>query len=58
MGLIEEHAFLCKSIDIGSLGLGMSSKTTNPVVQIVDGDEQDVQRFVLGKSGANQKQGA
>jgi hypothetical protein len=36
----------------------MSSKTTNPVVQIVDGDEQDVRRFVFGKTGANQQQEA
>ena len=42
MGLIEEHAFLCKSIDIGSLCLRVSSKTSDPVIQIVNGNEQDV----------------
>jgi hypothetical protein len=36
----------------------MSSKTTNPVVQIVDGDEQDVGLFVLGKARASQQQEA
>ena len=56
--LLEQHAPRCEPIDIGSLGLGMSSKTTNPVVQIVDGDEQDVRRFVFGKTGANQQQEA
>lgn len=42
MGLIEEHALLRKSIDIGSLCLRMSSKTSDPVIQIVDSNEQDV----------------
>ena len=42
MGLIEEHAFLCKSIDIGSLCLRVSSETTDPVIQIVNGNEQDI----------------
>lgn len=45
-------------IDIGSPGLGMSTKTTDPVVQVVDGDEQDVGRFVFGKTGTNQQQEA
>ena len=42
MGLIEEHALLRKTIDIGSLCLRMSSKTSDPVIQIVDSNEQDV----------------
>ena len=42
MGLIEEHALLRKSIDIGSLCVRMSSKTSDPVIQIVDSNEQDV----------------
>ena len=42
MGLIKEHAFLCKSIDIRSLCLRVSSKTTDPVIQTVNGNEQDV----------------
>ena len=58
VGVFEQHAPAGQSINIGSLCLGMPSKTTNPVVQIVDGDEQDVRLFVLGKAGANQKQGA
>ena len=36
----------------------MSSETTHPVIQIVDGDKQDIWRFVLGKNGTNQKQEA
>ena len=52
MGLIEEHAFLCKSIDIGSLCLRVSSKTTDPVIQIVNGNEQDVRTIerIVGMS--------
>ena len=44
MGLLEKDALLCQLVDVWCLRLGMSSKTTNPVVQIVDGDEQDVGR--------------
>jgi hypothetical protein len=36
----------------------MSSEATHPVVQIIDGDEQDVGLFVLGKARANQQQEA
>ena len=36
----------------------MPSKATNPVVQIVDGDEEDVGRLILGKDRANQQQKA
>ena len=52
MGLIKEHAFLCKSIDIGSLCLRVSSKTTDPVIQIVNGNEQDVRTIerIVGMS--------
>ena len=52
MGLIKEHAFLCKSIDIGSLCLRVSSETTDPVIQIVNGNEQDVRTIerILGMS--------
>ena len=42
MGLLEKDALLCQLVDVWCLRLGMSSKTTNPVVQIVDGDEQHV----------------
>ena len=42
MGLLKEHAPFGKSIDIGCLGLRVSSKTTDPIVQIIDGNEQNV----------------
>ena len=42
MSLFEENSLLCKLVDVGRLRLGMSSKTTDPVVQIVDSNEQDV----------------
>jgi hypothetical protein len=46
MGLLEEDSFASQFVDVGCLRLGMSSKTTNPVVQIVDSDEQDVRPVV------------
>jgi len=46
MGLLEEDSLASQFVDVGCLCLGMSSKTTNPVVQIVDSDEQDVRPVV------------
>ena len=45
MGLFEEHAPRCKPIDIGSFCLWMSTETTDPVVQIVDGKKQNIGSF-------------
>ncbi len=45
MGLFEEDSLAGKLVDIGSLRLGMSSEATNPVVQVIDGDEQNVRLF-------------
>lgn len=42
MGLLEKDALLCERINVRRLRLGMPTKAANPVVQIVDGDEQDV----------------
>ncbi len=42
MGLLEENPLAGKLVDVGSLRLSVPTETTNPVVQIVDGDEQDV----------------
>ena len=42
MGLFKEYAFLRKLVDIWCLRLGMSPETTDPVIQVVDGDEQNV----------------
>ena len=52
MSLLEKDAFLCKSIDIGSLCLRVSSETTDPVIQIVNGNEQDVRTIerIVGMS--------
>ena len=58
MGLLEEDSLASQLVDVGSLRLWMSAEATDPVVQIVDGDEQDVRRFVFGKTGANQQQEA
>ena len=42
MGLFKEHATLGEGIDIGCLGLRMATEATGPVVQIIDGNEQNV----------------
>ena len=42
MSLLEEDSLASQLVDVGSLRLGMSSEATNPVVQVIDGDEQNV----------------
>ena len=42
MGLLEEDSLASQFVDVGSLCLWMSAEATNPIVQIVDSDEQDV----------------
>ena len=42
MGLFKENALLCERINVRRLRLGMSSEAADPIVQIVDSDEQDV----------------
>ena len=45
MGLLKEHAPRCKPIDVRCFGLWMSTETTDPVVQIIYGKEQNVGSF-------------
>ena len=40
--LLKKDPFLGKSIDIGRLGLRMTAQTADPVVQIVDCQEQNI----------------
>lgn len=42
MGVGEQHATGGKSIDVGRLSLWVSAKAANPVVQIIDRNEQYV----------------
>ena len=45
MGLFKEHPSCGEGIDIGCLGLRMATEATDPVVEVIDGDEQDVRSF-------------
>ena len=42
MGVVESNSAAGQLIDVRRLGLGVPSQTTNPVIEVVDGDEQDV----------------
>ena len=42
MGVGEEHARGGQPIEVGRASLRMAAKATDPVVQIIDGDEEDV----------------
>ena len=45
MGLFKEHTPFGERIDMRCLGLRMTTEATDPVVEVIDGDEQDVRSF-------------
>ncbi len=45
LALVAEHATLCQPIDIGRQRLRVPTQATNPIVEIVDGDKQNVGRL-------------
>ena len=45
MGLFKEHATFGQCIYVWCLRLWMPSEATDPVVEVIDGDEQDVRSF-------------
>ena len=45
MGLFKEHPSCGEGIDVRCLGLRMATEATDPVVEVIDGDEQDVRSF-------------
>lgn len=47
MGIGEGDAFRRQGFQIGCLGLGIAIKRRRPVIQVIDGDEEDVWFFVL-----------
>jgi len=50
MSIGKQGAHVSQAVDVGCLGLGVSAEATDPVVQVVDGDKQDV-RLPLGPEG-------
>ena len=42
MGLFKEDSLFRQCVNVGCFRLWMSSKTPHPVIQVVDGDEQNV----------------
>ena len=51
MGVAEEHAPRGETIEIGGLCLRVATQAADPVVQIVDRDEQDVGLLLLARPG-------
>ena len=45
MGLLKKYTPFGEGIDVRCLGLRMASEATDPVVQIIDGKEQNVGSF-------------
>ena len=50
MPIGKKGAHLGQAVDVRGLGLGVSAEATDPIIQIVDREEQDV-RLVLGAEG-------
>ena len=48
MGLFKEHATFGEGIDVRGLGLRVATETTDPVIEVVYGDEEHV-GALLGK---------
>ena len=48
MGLFKEHAALGEGIDVRCLGLRVAAETTDPVIEVVHGNEQHI-GALLGK---------
>jgi hypothetical protein len=42
VSLFKKHAFCSQTINIGGLCLRMPAQTSDPVIEIIDGDEEDV----------------
>ena len=42
MGVGEEHARGGQTIEVGCASLRMAAEATDPIVQIINGDEEDV----------------
>ena len=47
MSVGKQGAHLGQPVDVGGLGLGVTAEATDPIIQIVDREEQDV-RLILG----------
>ena len=50
MPIGKQGAHLGQSVDVGGLRLGVPAKATDPIIQIVDRDQQDVW-LILGPEG-------
>ena len=42
MSIGEKHTALCQSVEVWCPRLRMSSKTTDPIVQVIDRNEQHI----------------
>ncbi len=54
---IEKRGAACRElVDVWCLGHRVSTEVANPVVLVIDGDEENV-RSLCGKSGSNEQAG-
>ena len=42
MGIIKKHTTGSQSIDIRCLRLGVTTQATDPIIEIIDGDQQNI----------------
>jgi hypothetical protein len=50
MRILEKHAFGSQTIHVRRKGLSVALQHARPVIQIIDGDEQDIWFSVPGES--------
>lgn len=46
MGIGKQRASLGKSIDVRCQSLRMASQTADPIIQVVDGNQEDIGAFI------------
>tara|TARA_B110000467_G_C18179628_1_gene399830 strand:+ start:132 stop:284 length:153 start_codon:yes stop_codon:yes gene_type:complete len=49
MGVTKKHAPVGESIDVGSLRLRMPTKASNPIIEVVNCDKQNIGLFRIGR---------
>jgi len=56
MGISKEYTARSQAVDVRCLDLGVSTQATDPVVEVIHTDQQDIRtflQFLCQSSGAN-----
>lgn len=56
MGIGEIDPFPCEPVHVWGHGLRVSAEEAGPIVHVVDGDEENVRRLLIGAACRSEKQ--